>query len=95
MSTLECGFLLSSLCRELFSSKYAECQIQEYVPDILLTRHVLTSLQLQKNNDPNISFCPVDHPFIPVAKLEAEGQKLLEALATMLYTSQYVRLLSV
>lgn len=50
--------------------------------------------QLQNKNDPNISFCPVDHPFIPVAQLESEGQKLLETLARMLYSSQDVDLLS-
>ena len=44
--------------------------------------------QLQNKNDPNLSNCPSDHPFIPAAKLEAEGQKLLEALRTMLYSSQ-------
>lgn len=49
--------------------------------------------QLQNKNDPNISFCPVDHPFIPVSKLEAEGQKLLEALTGLLYNSQYVELI--
>ena len=49
--------------------------------------------QLQNKNDPNISFCPVDHPFIPASKLEAEGQKLLEALAGLLYSSQYVELI--
>ncbi len=32
--------------------------------------------------------CPTDHPFIPVAALEAEGTKLLEAVVGMLYTSQ-------
>lgn len=49
--------------------------------------------QLQNKNDPNISFCPVDHPFIPVSKLETEGQKLLEAVAGLLYNSQYVELI--
>ncbi|PPQ65473.1 LOW QUALITY PROTEIN: hypothetical protein CVT26_000113 [Gymnopilus dilepis] len=61
---------------------------------ILVQVRGVSDPRLQKNNDPNISFCPVDHPFIPVAKLEAEGQKLLEALATMLYTSQDVDLLT-
>jgi symplekin len=36
----------------------------------------------------------VDHPFIPVAQLEGEGQKLMETLARMLYSSQDVDLLS-
>lgn len=44
--------------------------------------------QLQNKNDPNLSFCPADHPFIPVAKLETEGQKLLEGIMTTLYSSQ-------
>ena len=43
-------------------------------------------LQLQKPNDPNLSFCPADHPFIPVAQLEAEGTKLMEAVITIFYT---------
>lgn len=34
--------------------------------------------------------CPTDHPFIPVAALEAEGSKLLEGVITILFTSQYV-----
>lgn len=46
------------------------------------------NLQLQNKNDPNISFCPADHPFISVAKLEMEGQKLLEGVMTILYSSQ-------
>ena len=45
-------------------------------------------LQLQNKNDPNLSFCPADHPFIQAAKLESEGQKLLEGVITLLYTSQ-------
>lgn len=45
-------------------------------------------LQLQNKNDPNISFCPPDHPFISVVKLEAEGQKLIEGQMSLLYSSQ-------
>jgi symplekin len=48
-------------------------------------------LQLQNKNDPNLSFCPADHPFIQVAKLESEGQKLLEGVITILFTSQWVK----
>lgn len=44
--------------------------------------------QLQNKNDPNISFCPVDHPYMSVAKLESEGQKLLEGVVATLYSSQ-------
>lgn len=46
--------------------------------------------QLLNKNDPSISSCPGEHPFISVAKLEAEGQKLLEGLSNILYTSQWV-----
>ena len=63
-------------------------------PYSLLWIHNADCSQLQNKNDPNISFCPVDHPFIPVAQLETEGQKLLETLARMLYSSQDVDLLS-
>ncbi|KAJ7672658.1 Symplekin tight junction protein C terminal-domain-containing protein [Mycena rosella] len=51
-------------------------------------------LLLQNKNDPNISFCPADHPFISVPKLEAEGQKLLEAVIALLYTSQNTDMLT-
>lgn len=61
---------------------------------ILVQTRGVSDPRLQNKNDPNISFCPVDHPFIPVSKLEAEGQKLLEALAGLLYNSQDVDLLS-
>ena len=40
--------------------------------------------QLQNKNDPNLSLCPPDHPFIPVQALEAEGMKLLEGIITLL-----------
>ena len=40
-------------------------------------------LQLQNKNDPNLSLCPPDHPFIPVQALEAEGMKLLEGIITL------------
>ena len=39
--------------------------------------------QLQNKNDPNLSLCPPDHPFIPVQVLEAEGMKLLEGIITL------------
>ncbi|KAF9557340.1 hypothetical protein CPC08DRAFT_710481 [Agrocybe pediades] len=61
---------------------------------ILVQTRGISDPRVQNKNDPNISFCPADHPFIHVAKLEAEGQKLLEALATLLYTSPDVDLLS-
>ncbi|XP_006461965.1 hypothetical protein AGABI2DRAFT_206048, partial [Agaricus bisporus var. bisporus H97] len=61
---------------------------------ILVQTRGVQDPRLQKPNDPNISSCPVDHPFIPVAKLEAEGQKLLEGVIATLYSSQDVDLLS-
>jgi symplekin len=48
----------------------------------------LGNLQLQNKNDPNISFCPADHPFMSVPALEAEGKQMLEASLSLLYTSQ-------
>ncbi|KAF6752970.1 Symplekin tight junction protein C terminal-domain-containing protein [Ephemerocybe angulata] len=61
---------------------------------ILLQMRGVSDPRLQNKNDPNISNCPNDHPFIQTAKLEQEGQKLMEALITMLYSSQDVDLLS-
>ncbi|KAJ7281804.1 Symplekin tight junction protein C terminal-domain-containing protein [Mycena rebaudengoi] len=55
---------------------------------ILLQTRGISDPRLQNKNDPNISFCPADHPFISIPKLEAEGQKLLEAVVSILYTSQ-------
>ncbi|OBZ73776.1 Symplekin [Grifola frondosa] len=50
--------------------------------------------RLQNKNDPNLSMCPTDHPFISVPALEAEGLKLLEGVITILYTSNNVDMLS-
>ncbi|KDR80507.1 hypothetical protein GALMADRAFT_264472 [Galerina marginata CBS 339.88] len=61
---------------------------------ILVQVRGVSDPRLQNKNDPNISFCPIDHPFISVPKLEAEGQKLLETLATILFTSHDTDLLS-
>jgi symplekin len=49
---------------------------------------VCHATQLQNKQDPNLSSCPADHPFISVPTLEAEGTKLLESVITLLYTSQ-------
>jgi len=57
-------------------------------PPIILG-FLLTFVKLQKQNDPNISFCPVDHPFISAATLEAECQRLLETLSKLLFSSKY------
>ncbi|KAJ6591683.1 Symplekin tight junction protein C terminal-domain-containing protein [Mycena vulgaris] len=61
---------------------------------ILLQTRGISDPRLQNKNDPNISFCPADHPFISVPKLEAEGQKLLEAVIALLYTSQNTDLIT-
>ncbi|KAF8636400.1 hypothetical protein AX17_003582 [Amanita inopinata Kibby_2008] len=61
---------------------------------VLVQTRGVSDPRLQNKNDPNISFCPVDHPFISVAELEAEGRKLLEGVITTLYSSQNVDLLS-
>ncbi|KAI0343250.1 hypothetical protein BDW22DRAFT_1356862 [Trametopsis cervina] len=44
--------------------------------------------RLQDKNDPNISMCPSDHPFISIPTLETEGHKLLEGIMAMLYSSK-------
>ncbi|KAL4250329.1 hypothetical protein ABKN59_005891 [Abortiporus biennis] len=51
-------------------------------------------IQLQSRNDPNISMCPIDHPFIMVSVLEPEGARMLEDAIKMLYTSQNPDILS-
>ncbi|KAJ7180551.1 Symplekin tight junction protein C terminal-domain-containing protein [Mycena filopes] len=55
---------------------------------ILVQTRGISDPRLQNKNDPNIAFCPAGHPFISVPQLEAEGQKLLEAVVALLYTSQ-------
>ncbi|SJL03526.1 related to Symplekin [Armillaria ostoyae] len=61
---------------------------------ILVQTRGISDPRLQNKNDPNISFCPPDHPFISVPKLESEGQKLLENVITILFSSQNVDILS-
>ncbi|KAF9462864.1 Symplekin tight junction protein C terminal-domain-containing protein [Collybia nuda] len=61
---------------------------------ILVYTRGMSDPRLQNKNDPNLSFCPADHPFISVAKLENEGQKLLEGVMAILYSSQNIDLLS-
>ncbi|KAL5492454.1 hypothetical protein ACEPAI_3901 [Sanghuangporus weigelae] len=53
---------------------------------ILVQTRGVSDPRLQKPNDPNLSFCPADHPFINAAQLEAEGQKLMESVITIFYT---------
>ncbi|KAJ7760455.1 Symplekin tight junction protein C terminal-domain-containing protein [Mycena metata] len=55
---------------------------------ILVQTRGISDPRLQNKNDPNIAFCPAGHPFISALQLEAEGQKLLEAVVALLYTSQ-------
>lgn len=52
-------------------------------------RYAHGTFQLQNKNDPNLSMCPADHPFINVAALETEGVKMLERIITLLYTNSY------
>ncbi|EPQ56463.1 hypothetical protein GLOTRDRAFT_59735 [Gloeophyllum trabeum ATCC 11539] len=61
---------------------------------ILVQTRGVADPRLQNKNDPNLAMCPSDHPFIPVAALEAEGVKLLEGIITMLYTSSNPDILS-
>lgn len=61
---------------------------------ILVQTRSVSDPRLQNKNDPNISFCPVDHPFINAAELEAEGRKLMEGAITLLYSSQNSDILS-
>ncbi|KZT34250.1 hypothetical protein SISSUDRAFT_1065486 [Sistotremastrum suecicum HHB10207 ss-3] len=50
--------------------------------------------RLQSKNDPNLSQCPTDHPFLKADQLEQEGVRLLQQLVTILFTSQSVDLIS-
>ncbi|KAJ6493673.1 Symplekin tight junction protein C terminal-domain-containing protein [Mycena vitilis] len=61
---------------------------------ILLQTRGISDPRLQNKNDPNVSLCPANHPFISGPKLEAEGQKLLEAVIALLYTSQNTDLIT-
>ncbi|KAA1468855.1 hypothetical protein DENSPDRAFT_863857 [Dentipellis sp. KUC8613] len=61
---------------------------------VLVQTRGIADPRLQNKNDPNIAMCPADHPFVPVAALEAEGMKLLERIVTLLFTSQNPDLLS-
>ncbi|TCD69615.1 hypothetical protein EIP91_006840 [Steccherinum ochraceum] len=54
---------------------------------ILVQTRGINDPRLQNKNDPNLSMCPTDHPFMPVAVLEGEGVKMLESIITLLYTS--------
>ncbi|KAJ3536396.1 hypothetical protein NM688_g6844 [Phlebia brevispora] len=61
---------------------------------VLVQTRGVNDPRLQNKNDPNLSMCPSDHPFISVNVLEGEGLKLLESIITMLYTSSNVDIIS-
>jgi len=91
--TPEWGCLRWNSSSALFWCNHGVFLIQGCVFYLVISIHLVFwyPRQLQNKNDPNISFCPADHPFISVATLEAEGQRLLDALAALLYSSQYVQ----
>ncbi|KAF4593990.1 hypothetical protein EYR40_008788 [Pleurotus pulmonarius] len=61
---------------------------------ILVQTRGVSDPRLQNKNDPNISFCPADHPFLSVPTLEQEGQRLYEGIVTIFLSSQNVDLLT-
>ncbi|KAJ7224372.1 Symplekin tight junction protein C terminal-domain-containing protein [Mycena pura] len=61
---------------------------------ILLQTRGISDPRLQNKNDPNVSFCPADHPFISAATLEAEGQQLLQGVIGLLYSSKNTDLIT-
>lgn len=52
------------------------------------------SLQLARNPEPNLSLCRPNHPFLKIAALEDESNKLLEECITTLFTSDSADLVS-
>ena len=92
MSTMVSNYLPWSLLSGLFLYKHGAYLILGHVFFVHDENSIDFNLccQLLNKNDPNISSCPAEHPFIFTAKLEAEGQKLLEGLTNTLYTSQWV-----
>ncbi|KAI0372816.1 hypothetical protein BV20DRAFT_1034476 [Pilatotrama ljubarskyi] len=61
---------------------------------ILVQTRGISDPRLQNKDDPNLSMCPTDHPFISVQGLEAEGMKLLEGVVRLIYTSSNPDVLS-
>ncbi|KAF9499581.1 hypothetical protein BDN71DRAFT_1441725 [Pleurotus eryngii] len=61
---------------------------------ILVQTRGVSDPRLQNKNDPNISFCPADHPFLSVPTLEQEGQRLFDGVVNIFMTSQNVDLLT-
>ncbi|KAI0954916.1 hypothetical protein AcW1_006666 [Taiwanofungus camphoratus] len=72
--------------------KFAAVKFMQRV--ILVHTRSISDPRLQNKNDPNLSMCPTDHPFISVSTLEAEGLRLLESVITILYTSRNPDILS-
>ncbi|GBE86574.1 hypothetical protein SCP_0904530 [Sparassis crispa] len=72
--------------------KFAAVKFMQKV--ILVQTRGISDPRLQNKNDPNLSMCPTDHPFISVPILEAEALKLLESVITVLYTSNDPDMLS-
>ncbi|CCM02435.1 uncharacterized protein FIBRA_04534 [Fibroporia radiculosa] len=72
--------------------KFAAVKFMQRV--ILVQTRGIIDPRLQNKNDPNLSMCPTDHPFISVAALDGEGLKLLESVITMLYTCKNPDILS-
>ncbi|CAL1714714.1 unnamed protein product [Somion occarium] len=61
---------------------------------ILVQTKSVSDPRLQNKNDPNLSMCPTDHPFLHVPTLDAEGLKLLERVITILYTNNNPEIIS-
>ncbi|KAI8996570.1 Symplekin tight junction protein C terminal-domain-containing protein [Trametes punicea] len=61
---------------------------------ILVQTRGISDPRLQNKDDPNLSMCPTDHPFISVQALEAEGAKLLEGVVRLLFQSNNPDVLS-
>ncbi|KAI0352302.1 hypothetical protein OH77DRAFT_1523357 [Trametes cingulata] len=61
---------------------------------ILVQTRGISDPRLQNKDDPNLSMCPTDHPFISVQNLEGEGMKLLEGVVRLLYSSNNPDVLS-
>lgn len=82
---------LSSSCRGPFLCRHAGSATPGCVRYFVHTQRKAGSdacEQLQKQNDPNLSMLPSDHPFMSVASLEAEGVELMKGIFTILYTSK-------
>nr|GAT46745.1 predicted protein [Mycena chlorophos] len=61
---------------------------------ILVQTRGVSDPRLQNKQDPNLSFCPADHPFISATSLETEGQQLLDRVFQLLYKNSNPDLLT-